>query len=219
MKNQENTGNNRENDAQISTENARQILQRENDAKKVALGARIEVAIDLVGGPGLAAHACGVSVSTLRRYARGEVAAPFVAMVGLARASGVSLEWLATGQGPIERAPDQAHGTTGPAPAHRPARPARREAAPRTGLYEPDEDPAYQRWPVDVGVFHAIVNAADSVSADMYRGDRTEISRWMYLAIDIMTRAPDNRRRLDDADMQALARIVRKLVFTEENGE
>lgn len=139
-------------------------------------------------------------------------------LTAIAREAGVSLEWLATGQGPRERAPDQAHGTTGSAPAHRPARPARREAAPRTGLYEPDEDPAYHRWPVDVGVFHAIVNAADSVGADMDRGDRTEISRWMYLAIDIMTRAPDNRRRLDDADMQALARVVRKLIFTEENG-
>lgn len=139
-------------------------------------------------------------------------------LIAIAREAGVSVEWLATGEGPRERAPDQAQGTTGSAPAHRPARPARREAAPRTGLYEPDEDPAYHRWPVDVGVFHALVNAADSVGADMDRGDRTEISRWMYLAIDIMTRAPDNRRRLDDADMQALARVVRKLIFTEETG-
>lgn len=134
----------------------------------------------------------------------------------IAREGGVSLEWLATGQGPRERAPGQAQGTADPAPAYRPARPARREAAPRTGLYEPDEDPDYHRWPLDIGVFHAIVNAADSVGADLDRGCRTEMARWMYLAIDIMTRAPDNRRRLDDADMRALAIVARKLIFTDE---
>lgn len=130
-------------------------------------------------------------------------------LIAIACEGGVSVEWLATGQGSRDRDPDS---------APRPERQPRRKAVTRTGLYEPDEDPAYQRWPIDVSVFHAIINAADTVGAELARGDRTEIARWMYLAIDIMTLAPDNRLRLDEGDMQALARIVRKLIFTDENG-
>ncbi len=154
MKNQVNTVNKLESDAQNSQEDTRQFLQRENDARKVALGSRIEVAVDLAGGPGLAAHACGVSVSTLRRYARGEVAAPFVAMIGLARASGVSLEWLATGQGP--RAPDAPREVMGvsegatyaPAPpAPPPGRAARQQQSQTRATPAPggDADPAAGR--------------------------------------------------------------------------
>ncbi len=188
----------------------------ENDPRLGRLRERLKMAIGERSARAVADEA-GVSEGTVRNLLNGGIP-KLDSLLRIADATGVDAGWLATGQGPRERAPDQAHGTTGSAPAHRPARPARREAAPRTGLYEPDEDPAYHRWPVDVGVFHALVNAADSVGADMDRGDRTEISRWLYLAIDIMTRAPDNRRRLDDADMQALARVVRKLIFTEENG-
>jgi len=171
-----------------------------------------------LGGVSGLARAAGFNESTVRQWVDGPAEPNRTKLVALATVAGVDVGWLATGQGPPTRDPTQDQGTAEPAPAPLLERQPRREAAPRTGLYEPDEDPAYHRWPLDIGVFHAIVNAADSVGADLDRGDRTEISRWMYLAIDIMTRSPDNRRRLDDADMQALARVVRKLIFTEENG-
>ena len=89
-----------ESDAHLSEMEPGHIREEESDAWKDALGERIDGLIDKIGSLGLASHAAGVSASTLRRYARGQVQAPFSAMVGLARKAGVSLEWLATGQGP-----------------------------------------------------------------------------------------------------------------------
>lgn len=102
MKNQLETTTSRESDAPDEGDETRQILGGENDARVEGVGVRIHAMVDRVGDVNLAAHAAGVSVSTLRRYMRGDVAAPFAALAGLARRSGMSLDWLATGEGPRE---------------------------------------------------------------------------------------------------------------------
>lgn len=60
---------------------------------------RINEAAKPLGTRKKAADAMGVSPDTLQRYIRGEVRPSLDAVVLLARAAGLSVEWLATGQG------------------------------------------------------------------------------------------------------------------------
>jgi len=63
------------------------------------IGTRISEASKKVGTRINAAKAAGVSTDTLQRYISEDVKNPsFEPLVGLARAAGVSLEWLATGE-------------------------------------------------------------------------------------------------------------------------
>lgn len=61
------------------------------------IGKRIDEACRAIGGREDAAKAAGVSAGMLRRYIRGESTPPFDAIVKLARAAGVSLDWMADG--------------------------------------------------------------------------------------------------------------------------
>lgn len=63
------------------------------------LGDRIEAVADLLGTRINAAFVAGVSVDMLAKYIAGTSRPRFDAMVRLAAAAGVSLDWLATGEG------------------------------------------------------------------------------------------------------------------------
>ena len=66
------------------------------------IGTRISEAARKIGTRTSAAKAAGVSTDTLQRYISEDVKSPsFEPLVGLARAAGVSLEWLATGEEPL----------------------------------------------------------------------------------------------------------------------
>jgi hypothetical protein len=64
------------------------------------LAARLKAAVRESGGNTLVAQRAGVPLSTLNSYLRG-VEMKVGALVRLAAATGVRLEWLATGQGPM----------------------------------------------------------------------------------------------------------------------
>lgn len=86
------------------------------------LGTRIKALCRQVGWTEMAGQT-DRSVKQLRRYAHGDDP-PFSVLARLASVAGVSLEWLATGEGPMRR--DQAP----PDPAARPADQARANAPP-----------------------------------------------------------------------------------------
>lgn len=68
-----------------------------------ALAERIVQLLDLYPTRRAAAAAAGVSTDQITRYAQGRSAPPFEVMARLARGPGVSLDWLATGQGEMRR--------------------------------------------------------------------------------------------------------------------
>jgi|GEM_PF-1744656 len=70
------------------------------------LETRISTVLNLYPDRTSAAQASGKSTDMLIAYARGTSRAPFDALAGLAAGVGVSLDWLATGEGPMRR--DQA---------------------------------------------------------------------------------------------------------------
>ncbi len=68
---------------------------------------RLEQAVKISGGPSAVARSAGMYLGTLNRYRIGREM-PVSALISLARATGVCLEWLATGSGPMlttERSP------------------------------------------------------------------------------------------------------------------
>ncbi|MEX0745285.1 MAG: helix-turn-helix transcriptional regulator [Phycisphaeraceae bacterium] len=67
------------------------------------IGTRIKHAAEIIGTRSKAAQAAGVSDDMLYRYIREQSPPSFSAMAGLTSSAGVSLEWLATGEG----SPDQ----------------------------------------------------------------------------------------------------------------
>ncbi|MEO2038863.1 MAG: helix-turn-helix transcriptional regulator [Martelella sp.] len=62
-----------------------------------ALGERLRQAIKAVGSD-KAAESTGKSVRTLDRYVSGKIEPPLSVLIGLADSSGLSLQWLATGE-------------------------------------------------------------------------------------------------------------------------
>ncbi len=63
------------------------------------LGGRIGQVADDVGGNAALARACAVSESVMRKWRRGDSEPVTSAMVAIAKAGGVTVEWLATGEG------------------------------------------------------------------------------------------------------------------------
>lgn len=64
---------------------------------------RIVQLLDLYPTRRAAAVAAGVSTDQITRYAQGRSAPPFEVMARLAKGPGISLDWLATGQGDMRR--------------------------------------------------------------------------------------------------------------------
>ncbi|WP_198314584.1 helix-turn-helix transcriptional regulator [Chitinibacter sp. GC72] len=76
----------------MSEESSVPILQQE-------IGTRISATADILGGRKSAAEAAGISEDMLYRYIRGSSKPPLEAMVNLAKAAKIQLDWLATGEG------------------------------------------------------------------------------------------------------------------------
>lgn len=68
---------------------------------EAGVGSRIKSAIDRAGGYAAAAMITNKSVMQLRRYGAEQSEPPLGAMAALARAAGVSLDWLVAGEGPM----------------------------------------------------------------------------------------------------------------------
>lgn len=97
-----------------------QSEQSSKDANSVpfpdtGIGTRIEAVADLYPSRKLAAETAGVAVSTLQRWLAEEGMPAFDSLARLAAAKGVSLDWVATGQGTMyggqERSPVKAEVT------------------------------------------------------------------------------------------------------------
>lgn len=82
-------------------------LRREQTGESVTidlerdLAARIASIVQLYGSRAAAAEAAGVSRDQISRYIQGRSGAGFDALARLAKGRGVSLDWLATGTGPM----------------------------------------------------------------------------------------------------------------------
>jgi phage repressor protein C with HTH and peptisase S24 domain len=72
-----------------------------SDAPSGEISLRLDQAIAQSGGPSAVARRAEMYLGTLNRY-RGGRELPSSALVSLARATGVRLEWLATGEGPMQ---------------------------------------------------------------------------------------------------------------------
>ncbi|MCG8993251.1 helix-turn-helix transcriptional regulator [Laribacter hongkongensis] len=72
------------------------------------IGNRIALVADSYGTRTEAAAAAGVSVISLRRYITEEQSPPFLVLANLAIPKGISLEWLATGEGAMKKGADAA---------------------------------------------------------------------------------------------------------------
>lgn len=77
---------------------------------------RLRAAVDAAGGPGGIAARSGVSVRSLHHYLSGRSPMKLPVALAIARAAGVRLEWLATGEGPM-RAPETGRLEAGAEPA------------------------------------------------------------------------------------------------------
>lgn len=81
--------------------------ERAKDSEKAGpilapgIGTRIKTVSEKIGTRAKAALTAGVSDDMLYRYIREESPPSFKAMAGLAAASGYSLDWMATGKGPM----------------------------------------------------------------------------------------------------------------------
>lgn len=71
------------------------------DAPSGEMSLRLDQAIAQSGGPSAVARRAEMYLGTLNRYRAGREL-PSSALVSLARATGVRLEWLATGEGPMQ---------------------------------------------------------------------------------------------------------------------
>jgi hypothetical protein len=152
------------------------------------VGARVRKAVEMIGSEGRAADAAKVTVSTLHRYMRGEVAAPFVALAGIARAAKVSMDWLADDGAVRDRG-----GTYSPAPQY--------------GGMSPDE----VSGAVDADLLAAVLGATLTMGAPADPQARAQISIRMMHVIQLMCGDEGAWRRLDRGDFERLAQIAARL--------
>lgn len=76
-------------------------LGRDRPGYDEELGLRISVVVDLYDAKNMAAEAANVTWKQLARYLRGLNQPAFVTLAKLCAPKGVSLDWLATGEGPM----------------------------------------------------------------------------------------------------------------------
>ncbi len=73
------------------------MKQKINDPE---LASRMQDLADLVGNPNRLAKASGLALTTIQSYLTGTADPARASLIALAKAGGVSLRWLATGEGP-----------------------------------------------------------------------------------------------------------------------
>lgn len=85
-----------------------------------SIGLRIAQIADILGTRTNAASVAGISADQLANYIKGQSKPSFPAMQKLCAATGVSLDWLATGEGPMAPGEDQPYPARAVQPGHRP---------------------------------------------------------------------------------------------------
>lgn len=80
------------------------------------LSERLRIVVDQVGTRKKASEIAGVSHDMIPNYVQGKTKVPFEVVVRLAAAAGVSLDWLANGEGPMERQKQSALDNSGGVP-------------------------------------------------------------------------------------------------------
>lgn len=129
-----------------------------------SVGGRIDDVCGQIGSQMQAAIVAGVSVSTIQRYIRGEVDPSLEGMMRLAHQAGVSLDWLATGEGPMR--------SDAPSPT-----PGAGRAAAQTqhqGVTEGGAPPAFQAVPTGDASIKASVALAVTALGDHSQTIRPE---------------------------------------------
>lgn len=141
---------------------------------------------------------CGYAESTVRKWRKGKSTPDLVAIHALAGALGVSPEWLGGGTGDVALAPE---------------RRARSHAAPATAR-DGAQAPAQSRTmeEEDVRIFFGVVSAVQRLEGRVPEPDKAEIAVRMRHALAVMARDQDHQARLDQDDLDQLARIARKLL-------
>ncbi|MDN3517148.1 hypothetical protein QWY84_05950 [Aquisalimonas lutea] len=76
-------------------------VESESSSQEITIRNRIKFAVDQFKTRSKAATAADVSTDMLYRYMRGDSPPGFQAIAGLAKNSGVSLDWIAFGKGPV----------------------------------------------------------------------------------------------------------------------
>jgi transcriptional regulator with XRE-family HTH domain len=71
-----------------------------DEAARAELGSRLRAMVEALGSQSVAAQAAQVSVRQLQMYLQGQTAPSFLAVARLAQATGYSLDWVFTGEGP-----------------------------------------------------------------------------------------------------------------------
>lgn len=138
---------------------------------------------------------CGYAESTVRKWRKGKSTPDLVAIHALAGALGVSPEWLGGGTGDVALAPE---------------RRARSHASPATARHEAGESRTIEEE--DVRIFFGVVRAVERLEEGLSEPVKADIAMRMRYALATMARDQDHQARLDQDDLDQLARIARKLL-------
>ncbi|NJO54382.1 MAG: hypothetical protein HC829_05630 [Bacteroidales bacterium] len=114
-------------------------------------------------------------------------------LIAIARTAGVSVQWLATGEGARERAGSSAALAS-----------ARHEAGAAAESRTMEEE--------DVRIFFGVVSAVQRLEGRIPEPIKAEVAVRMRHALAVMARDQDHQARLDQDDLDQLARIARKLL-------
>lgn len=139
------------------------------------------------------ARACGMKGSTLRKWIDGPSEPNRARLVAIAQGAKVSVAWLATGEGPRE-----------------PASSSVAPAVARGGGTEATESRSMEEE--DVRIFFGVVSAVQRLEGRIPEPIKAEVAVRMRHALAVMARDQDHQVRLDQDDLDQLARIAQKLL-------
>jgi transcriptional regulator with XRE-family HTH domain len=161
------------------------------DPDAQALGSRIDQLADLLGGKKELARLANVSEVQIYRYINGENVPNVNVIVKLARAAGVSIEWLATGEGPGMLAGiHETKPAYGPGPG---------QAPPSTEI-----DRAL--------LVHVVAALEGYLEREAFRlptRDRADIIAEIYADVVSAMPDPESRRAMADSVMSSIVRFLR----------
>jgi transcriptional regulator with XRE-family HTH domain len=157
------------------------------------LGARIEQLADLLGGKKELARLANVSEVQIYRYINGENVPNVNVIVKLARAAGVSIEWLATGDTP--------GGETG--------------IQETASSYVLDRGERTREYVIDRSLLAHVVSALENYLEkevlELPARDRADIISEIYADVVAMP-DPESRRAMADSVMASLIRLLRSKI-------
>lgn len=153
---------------------------------RVLTGERIAKAASLIGSQAAAAEAAGVSLSTLQRYMKGDVDPSLEATTRIAQASQLTLDWIATGEGPRYR---KGYAEQGAQAAF-----AHSRTAEATAVFGPEEAEKAITDTAD-RVVAAFLWLRDIAAAEGLDPPRADLANLLRLAVSL-ARTPENAAAL-----------------------